>query len=364
MFEAKLAELAALVGGTLVGDGETVIRGAEPLYDAHPGDITLFDSADRNQQAAKCTASAAVAPLGVVPAGLPTIQVADVHKAFATIVACFRPKLVQRRIGISPQAFISPTAVIGDDVDVHPFATIGDGASVGRGSTIHSGVHIMAGAKVGEEVTIFPGAVLYENTVVGSRTILHAGVVLGAYGFGYTFADGRHKLTPQLGHVEIGADCEIGAKTTIDRGTYGRTLIGEGTKIDDQVMIGHNCHIGRHNMLCSQVGIAGSTSTGDYVVMAGQVGVRDHVHIGTRAVLGAMAGVVNDVPEGSRVIGIPATPERDQKMKQAVFSKLPEMRQDLKKLQATVGKLVERLDAEKAAEPPREEQADGKQAAA
>ena len=177
----------------------------------------------------------------------------------------------------------------------------------------------MAGCRIGRGATIFPNAVLYENTVVGPRCVIHAGAVLGAYGFGYETVDGRHTLSAQLGNVVLGADVEIGAGTTIDRGTYGPTVIGEGTKIDDQVMIAHNCRIGRHNMLCSQVGIAGSTSTGDYVVMAGQVGVRDHVHIGERAVLGAMAGVINDVPDGARMIGIPATPEREQKLKQAAL---------------------------------------------
>ena len=156
----------------------------------------------------------------------------------------------------------------------------------------------MAGSQIGQDVTIFPNAVLYEDTVVGPRCVIHANAVLGAYGFGYGFADGRHVLSAQLGNVVLGADVEIGAGTTIDRGTYGPTVIGEGTKIDDLVMVAHNCRIGRHNMLCSQVGIAGSTTTGDYVVMAGQVGVRDHVHIGTGAVLGAMAGVTNDVPDG------------------------------------------------------------------
>jgi len=150
-------------------------------------------------------------------------------------------------------------------------------------------------------------------------------------------------LTAQLGNVAIGDDVEIGAGTTIDRGTYGSTVIGEGTKIDDLVMIAHNCRIGRHNMLCSQVGVAGSTTTGDYVVLAGQVGVRDHVHIGDRSMVGAKAGIINDVPEGGRMIGIPATPERDQKLKQAAFSKLPEMRHQLKQLQQTVEKLTARL---------------------
>jgi UDP-3-O-[3-hydroxymyristoyl] glucosamine N-acyltransferase len=143
-----------------------------------------------------------------------------------------------------------------------------------------------------------------------------------------------------LGNVVLEADVEIGAGTTVDRGTYGSTVIGEGTKIDNQVMIAHNCRIGRHNMLCAQVGIAGSTTTGDYVVMAGQVGVRDHVHIGEKAVLGAMAGVINDVPDGARIVGIPATPEREQMVKQAALSKLPEMRRQLKQLQTAVERLL------------------------
>jgi UDP-3-O-[3-hydroxymyristoyl] glucosamine N-acyltransferase len=163
--------------------------------------------------------------------------------------------------------------------------------------------------------------------------------VIGAYGFGYKLADGRHARTAQLGYVEIGDDVEIGANTTIDRGTYRATVIGEGTKIDNQVMIAHNCRIGRHNMICSQVGVAGSTTTGDYVVMAGQVGVRDHVRIGEGAVLGAKAGVSADVPAHTHVFGCPAIPEREQKIQFAAISKLPDMRRQLKALRNTVEKL-------------------------
>ena len=240
--------------------------------------------------------------------------------------------------------------------------------TIGDGSTIHSGVHIMAGSRIGANVTIFPNAVLYENTIVGPRCLIHANAVLGAYGFGYGFANGRHVLSAQLGNVVLGADVEIGAGSTIDRGTYGPTSIGEGTKIDDSVMVAHNCRIGRHNMLCSQVGVAGSTTTGDYVVMAGQVGVRDHVHIGDRAVLGAMAGVTNDVPADARMIGIPATPERDQKIKQAAFSKLPEMRRQLKQLQRAVDELLKESAAGKLAikadDPPDDQDAGGRRAVA
>ncbi len=272
------------------------------------------------------------------------------HRAFTAIVLRFRPPRANPPVGISPLAYVSRTAQLGEGVTIYPFATIGEEVEIGDRTTIHSGVHILAGSKIGPDVTIFPNAVLYENTVVGPRCVIHAGAVLGAYGFGYSQVEGRHELSAQLGNVVLEADVEIGAGTTIDRGTYGATVIGEGTKIDNQVMIAHNCRIGRHNMLCAQVGIAGSTTTGDYVVMAGQVGVRDHVRIGHRAVLGAMAGVINDVPDDARLVGIPATPEREQMVKQAVLAKLPEMRHQLKQLQATVERLreiVQRYEQEK-----------------
>jgi len=359
--QATLAELADLVGGRLIGDGNLPIQGAAPLGDAKPGEITLIDKAKRTGSLASSRASAVVAPRSVVADELPTIQVDDVHQAFAVIVARFRPPRANQHIGISPHAVISPTAKLGKNVDVHPLATIGDDVEIGDGSTIHSGVQIMAGSTIGPEVTIFPHAVLYEDTVVGPRCVIHAGAVLGAYGFGYCCDEGRHRLSAQLGNVVLGADVEIGAGSTVDRGTYGPTIIGEGTKIDNQVMIAHNCRIGRHNMICAQVGIAGSTTTGDYVVMAGQVGVRDHVHIGAQAVLGAMAGVMNNVPDGARVIGIPATPEREQFVKQAALTQLPEMRRQLKQLQSAVDRLAQQSGAEGGNGQVRKRQADKRQ---
>jgi len=338
---ATLAELAALVHGRLIGDGDLLIRGAAPLGDAGPGDITLVDKAERGKRLQSTRASAAITPRSFVTNGVPVIQVDDVHHAFAVVVARFRPTPPSKRIGVSPHACVSPTARLGADVDVHPFASIGDDVEIGDGATIHAGVQVMAGSKIGPNATIFPNAVLYENTVIGPRCVIHAGAVLGAYGFGYCCEEGRHRLSAQLGNVVLEADVEVGAGVTIDRGTYGSTTIGEGTKIDNLVMVAHNCHIGRHNMLCAQVGIAGSTSTGDYVVMAGQAGVRDHVHIGDRAMLGAKAGVMNNVPDGARFVGIPATPEREQMVKQAALAKLPDMRRQLKKLQAAIDQLTE-----------------------
>jgi UDP-3-O-[3-hydroxymyristoyl] glucosamine N-acyltransferase len=338
----SLGALAQLVGGEVVGDATVEIAGAATLLDAGPGEITLADKNEKADRLAATTASAAVVPLGFPIASLtvPAIIVDDVHQAFTAIVMRFRPPRIRRRSGIHPSASISSTARLGSDVDVHAGATIGDDVEIGAGSTIHPGVHVMAGCKLADNVTVYPNAVLYENTIVGARSVIHAHAVLGCHGFGYRYFEGSHRPSAQLGHVQVGCDCEIGAGTTIDRGTYGPTLVGDGTKIDNLVMIAHNCRIGRHNMICSQVGVAGSTITGDYVVMAGQVGVRDHVRIGERAVLGAKAGVSADVPAGAHVFGIPAIAERDQKIQFAAISKLPDMRRQLKALQQAVDELT------------------------
>lgn len=338
----KLRTLAALVGGNILGDADVLVEGAATLMDAGPSDVTLLDKVEKASRLAASAARAAVVPHDFPEASLtmPAIAVKDVHQAFATIVKHFRPPRTHSRNGISPAAHISPTALLLGQIDIHPGATIGEDVEIGEGSTIHSGARIMSGCKLGKHVTIYPNAVLYENTQVGDRSIIHANAVIGCHGFGYKLVDGRHQGTAQLGYVKIGCDVEIGAGTTIDRGTYGPTTIGDGTKIDNLVMVAHNCQIGRHNMLCSQVGIAGSSTTGDYVVLAGQVGVRDHVKIGQAAIVGAKAGVSNDVPDGAHMLGSPAVPEREQKIQFAAMAKLPEMRRQLKALEQTVARLL------------------------
>ncbi len=339
-----LAALARLVEGEVVGDGALVIHDAATLADATTDDITLVDRSEKATSLAASKAKAAVVPRGFPLESLtmPAIVVDDVHRAFTTLVVYFRPPRPQVRIGLHPAAVICTSARLADDVDVHGGATVGADVEIGPGATIYPGARVMAGCKLGASVTIHPNAVLYEGTIVGDRSTIHSGAVIGCHGFGYRVFEGSNLPTAQLGWVEIGCDCEIGANTTVDRGTYGPTIIGEGTKIDNLVMIAHNCRIGRHNMICSQVGVAGSTVTGDYVVMAGQVGVRDHVHIGERAILAAKAGVSQDVPAGAHMLGIPAIREREQKIQFAAMSKLPEMRRQLKRLQRAFDALVEK----------------------
>jgi UDP-3-O-[3-hydroxymyristoyl] glucosamine N-acyltransferase len=351
---ATLQDLAELVGGSLCGEGETVITGAATLACARPGEITLCDSERYNVHLARSLATAVVVGPAYRPQNFPYIVVENVASAFARIVTHFRPPRARRIVGIHPGAFISPSARLGTGVEIHAGATIGDDVEIDEGTIIHPGVRIADGCRIGRNCVLFPNVVLYENSVLGDRVTLHAGAVIGAYGFGYATIEGKHQLSAQLGFVEIGDDVEIGACSTVDRGTYGPTLIGTGTKIDNQVMIAHNCRIGKHNLICSQVGIAGSSSTGDYVVLAGQVGIRDHVHIGDRAMLGAKSGVMCDIAAGTAQVGIPCTPQRDQMLIQAAIAKLPEMRKQLRDLLQRTPKMAKPAEATPviAEEPP------------
>jgi UDP-3-O-[3-hydroxymyristoyl] glucosamine N-acyltransferase len=332
-----LAELAELVGGQVHGDGNLVIQGARPLGDAGPGDITFLEDARHATRLSSCRASAMVAPLNLAGNGLAAIRVADPVGAFATIVRRLHGRPDPAAVGIDSRAAIHATAQLGEGCEVYPFAVVGEGSVLGAGCRVHSGAVIGRYCRLGNDVILHPNVVLYDGTVLGNRVILHAGTVIGADGFGYRPVQGRHVKSPQLGHVEIADDVEVGACTTIDRGTFGATRIGEGTKIDNLVQIGHNCQIGRHNLLVSQMGIAGSSSTGDYVVIAGQVGITDHVHIGAGAILGAQAGVTKDVPAGQAWVGAPARPDRETKRIVMCMEKLPEMRRDLRRIKQQLG---------------------------
>jgi len=338
-----LSAVAQLIDGMLVGPPELPILGAATLACARPGEITLAEGAKYAPLLARSRASAVIVGPGFEPAGLPYIVVGDVHMSFARLVQHFRPRHETKTIGISPAAQISSTARLSEGVQVHALATVAENVSIGPRSVVHAGVRLLEGCQIGADVTIFPNAILYENTQVGDRVIIHAAAVLGAYGFGYNLVGGKHKLSHQLGYVEIADDVEIGAGTTIDRGTYGPTIIGEGTKIDDQVQIAHNCRIGRYNLICSQAGVAGSATTGDYVVIAGQVGVRDHVHVGDGAMVGGQAGVMNEVPPGRRVVGSPAIDEREQYQVWAAMYKLPAMRKKMHELERQIEELTKRL---------------------
>ncbi len=332
-----LRQLADLVQGQVQGDGDVVIAAARALADAQPGDITFLEDHKHADKLHASKASAAVVPASVAANGMPVIQVADPLMAFVSIVQHLHGRPEPPIHGIDPQAAVDPSVRIGPDASVYPFATIGEGTVIGARCRVFSGVSIGRSCRIGDDVTLHANCVLYDGTILGQRVIVHANAVIGADGFGYRFQGGRHVKVPQLGYVELGDGVEIGACTTIDRGTFGPTRIGAGTKIDNLVQVAHNCRIGRHNLLVSQMGIAGSSSTGDFVVIAGQVGITDHVHIGDGAVIGAKAGVTKDVPPGQRTLGAPATPEREQKRILMSLEKLPEIRKELRRIKQHLG---------------------------
>lgn len=330
-------QMAAWVSGEVVGDGEAVINDARPLTEAQSGHITFVDD-DRYLDAwHHSPASAAVVQPHVPVNGRPLIRVRDPLMAFASIIQHMRGAVHGPSQTIHPTAQIDSTATIGADAVIGPFVVVGPNCVIGERVRLQTGVCLGRECQLGADVTLFPHVVLYDRTVLGDRVTVHANSVLGGDGFGYRTQGGNHVKVPQLGFVEVGDDVEIGACTTIDRGTFGPTRIGSGTKIDNLVQIAHNCQIGKKNLLVSQVGIAGSTTTGDFVVMAGQVGIADHIHVGDRAVLGAKAGVHKDVPPDSRMLGAPATPDKEQMRIMMSLERLPELRRDLRKIKHALG---------------------------
>lgn len=336
----RLSELADLIDGELLGPADLEISGANPPTQSQAGEITMLQDPSDADLIASSAATAVVTNQKIETLSIPQVVVESPHEAFAAIVACFRPRPEQSlpRVGVDPETQISATALI------HPSATVCKGVRIGQNCMIMPGVVIMPGSSIGDDCTIHANVTLYEHTEIADRVTIHAGTVIGANGFGYRQESGRHLPTSQLGYVAIESDVEIGAAVTIDRGTYGATRIGEGTKIDNQVMIGHNCQIGRHNLLCSQVGIAGSCTTGDYVILAGQVGLKDHIKLGDKAIVGAQAGVMDDCDGDQVYLGSPATPQRDQMQIMAVQRKLPEMRREIKQLRRQLDALLAESD--------------------
>ncbi len=355
---ATVEQLAALVRGRLVGDGSVAIHSARPVAEAGPGDITFIES-DRYAKFLR-TSPASAAIVGPHLSGsrstlkedLTVIEVDDPISAFVTVRdhLCAREK--SRWTGVHPQAWVAATARLGVDVAIYPFVYVGEEAEIGDGTTLLPGAVIGERCRIGKACTIHPNVVIYPDVVLKDQVEVHGGTVLGGDGFGYRQVSGRHIKIPHSGRLEIDSDVEIGANCAIDRATFEATRIGEGTKIDNLVMIGHNNRIGRHNLLCGQVGIAGSCTTGDHVVMAGQAGIKDKTQIGDGAIVGAQAGVHRSIPSGQQVLGSPAMPVREQRRLFQMIARLPEMHRQLRQLAEQIATITRVLSIESAGELP------------
>jgi UDP-3-O-[3-hydroxymyristoyl] glucosamine N-acyltransferase len=313
-----LDELAQLVGGKLAGDGRVVVCSVAAIEDAGPGAITFLANPRYHAYLSGCRASAVLVGPGVSAASAALqdsctafIEVADPYYAFAQVLQILSPLALYDR-QISAQATVHPTATIAANVTLFPQAFVSAGARVGERSVLYPGVFLGEGAIVGADCVLHANAVVRHGCSLGNRVILHAGVVIGSDGFGYAGSGDRRIKIPQVGKVEIHDDVEIGANTTIDRATLGKTIVGRGCKIDNLVQIAHNVSIGENSVIAAQVGIAGSSKVGKDVFLAGQAGVVNHIQIGDGAMIGPQSGVAQTVPAGVMLSsGLAAAPHRE-----------------------------------------------------
>ncbi|MBI4542630.1 MAG: UDP-3-O-(3-hydroxymyristoyl)glucosamine N-acyltransferase [Gemmatimonadetes bacterium] len=324
-------EVAALVGGWLIGDGSVRLGAVAPLDRAGPGDLS-FLAGGRYLPSFHATRAGAVlcSPehQSAEPGPATRIIVEDPHRAVQRVLrALFPPP--PRRSGVDPSATVGRGAVLGRDVYLGPHVVIGSGAALGDRADVMAGAVIGAGVQIGDDVTIHPHVVCYPGTTVGSRVILHAGVRLGVDGFGYVPGPTGHERVPHVGRCVIGDDVEIGANSTVDRGSVDDTVVGAGTKIDNLVHIGHNCRIGQRCLIMAQVGMAGSTYVEDDVILAGQAGLAGHLTVARRARIGAQSGVIGDVSAGATVSGYPARAHRDVMRATSAMYRLAEIVDEL-----------------------------------
>jgi UDP-3-O-[3-hydroxymyristoyl] glucosamine N-acyltransferase len=316
-----ISEIVAFTGGRYSGPADRMIDGVAPLAGAGEAQLSFLSNPKYAAQLSSSRAAAIFVSDDVPGDDGRFIRVANPYYAMASVVA----KYFDRRpmpIGISPLASIAATATLGANVAIGPFSTIANGVVLGDGVVIFQNVSIEAGSTIGDGTIVYPQVSIYDRSIIGRRCIIHSGVVIGADGYGFATEGGRHHKIPQIGIVRIGDDVEIGAGSTIDRAALGETTIGDGTKIDDQVMIGHNVKVGRHCLLVAQVGIAGSTELGDYVVVAGQSGFGGHLAIGNGVQVAAKSAVLDDVPDGTKVMGIPAVPFREFARREAMLRRM------------------------------------------
>jgi UDP-3-O-[3-hydroxymyristoyl] glucosamine N-acyltransferase len=261
----------------------------------------------------------------------------DPSAAFTRITREFLREPAPPPAGVHPSAVVHSGAQIAPDASIGEQAVVMPGAVIGPRSVVMAAGYIGTGARIGAACLLHPHAVVGHGCLLGDRVILHSGAVVGSDGFGYDTQDGRHTKIAQSGIVVVEDDVEIGANTTIDRARFGRTVIGEGTKIDNLVMIAHNVVIGKHCIVCAQVGIAGSARIGNHVILAGQAGLVGHIRIGDGAIVGAQTGVSNDIEPGARVVGSPPRPIGDWKRSIIRVDKLAELYDRVKKLEQRAG---------------------------
>lgn len=337
----RVRELAERLGATFEGDGEKDLSAVAALESAGAAEVAFVGSRKAAAQAENSAAGCLLVPEDWPgPSYRTVIRVAEPRTAFARVLNWFYPT-AELKPGIHPTAVLGRDVEIGATVYVGPHAVIGDGTRIGVATSIGAGSVVGKRVNIGEGCVLHPRVTIYDNVDIGRRSILHSGAVIGADGFGFVMEHDRWQKFPQVGRVEIGEGVEIGANSCVDRAALGVTSIGEGTKLDNMVHVGHNCRIGRHVVVAAQTGFSGGVVVEDYAIIGGQVGIGDKARIETRAVLGSGCGVLTSkiVRSGETVWGTPARPLKQHLEQLANLARLPEFRREVAELKRRLAEL-------------------------
>ena len=339
-----LGQLCRMVDGELAGNPDITINGLADLASAGPGQISFLVKAAGLDALRKSRAAGFIVPQTLVYDEKPLIKVKDPYLA-AAIIQNFFLKETFRATGIDASAVIGRNCDIPAEISIGPHVSIGDNVKLGTRVVIHPGVVIGNDVVIGDDCLIYPNVTIYHSCSIGARNIIHSGTVIGSDGFGFATdrKTGTHVKWPHVGTVLIEDDVEIGANVTIDRGTFGKTHIMKGTRIDNLVQIGHNVKVGENSVIVALVGIAGSASLGRNVVLGGQAGVKGHIHLDDYSTVAAKAGVNSSLPKGSVVSGFPAIPHKEWLKAVILFTKLPKLYSDLKEIQRRTSEMYEKI---------------------
>lgn len=332
------SEIARLVDGTLAGPSDPELTGVAPLEHAGPQQLSFLASPKYLGYLQPARAGAVIVARDLadqVPEDRTRIVVDNVYLALARAIERLHPE-TEEEPGIHPTAVIGAGARIGDGVTIGPYVVLGRDVELGDRVRIGAHCHVGDRCVLGSEVRLLSNVTLYRRTRIGARSVIHAGVRIGVDGFGYVHDGTEHRRVPQAGDVVIGEDVDIGANTTIDRGSVGSTVIGNGVKIDNLVQVAHNVRIGDQAIIVAQVGIAGSTQIGRRATLAGQAGLGGHLKVGEGATVAAQAGVFGDVPAGEVWSGYPARPHKDALKAQAGLFRLQGLMKRLRALERAV----------------------------
>jgi UDP-3-O-[3-hydroxymyristoyl] glucosamine N-acyltransferase len=338
-----IREIADFLEGVVIGDDTIEIENIRPIDEAQKGDLTFLANLKYAGWLETTCASAILVSPGIEASGKNLIVVKDPYVCLGKLLVLFYPQEERPLNGISDQAWVDDHAEVSEKATVFPRVTIARGAKVASGAVLYPGVYIGADAVIGEDTIIHPNVTVYRRSVIGKRVILHAGVVVGSDGFGFARPGITNDKIPQVGYVQIDDDVEIGANTTIDCGTLGRTWIQKGAKIDNLVQIAHNVVIGEYSVIAALTGISGSTKLGRGVIIAGQAGLAGHINLGDHVVVGPQSGVHDDIPAGEVVSGTPHLPHREWLRVAALTAKLPDMKKDVRLMQKKIEELENKI---------------------